>query len=154
MKNELELREEWMTRARKMTVKELPAFIEELVAHPHDYGTICRAIAAAGVAAAYAVEGSPSGGITGFQASCVRWDLLTGWDESLEKKPLSLIDYENMLYPQYRDNFTSITKEAWRHLQDKAVENLSKEHLHPEVKAHMQSIADGKVPFGFSIRGE
>lgn len=150
---EISLRNKWMARARKMTVAELPAFIQELIDFEHDYGTICRAIAAAAVGAAYAVESSPKGGITGFQSGCVMWDMITGWDATLEGRPLKLIDYNNMLYPQYADNFSqTISKDTWTYLQKKAKENLITEgHAHQNVIAHWRKIASGIVPFGFKV---
>ncbi len=135
-----------------MTLDGLPAFIEKLAAHKHDYGTICRAIAAAGVAAAYAIERSPQGGITGFQAGCVLWDLIKGWDPSYEGKPVRLTHYSDMLYPQYADKFRSITPETWEYLQSEAKKNLAEAaNAHERVRAHWQSIADGVVPFGYRV---
>jgi hypothetical protein len=152
MSKELELSKEWMKEARAMTLEKLPAFLEKLVSHKHDYGTICRAIAAAGVAAAYAVEKSPQGGITGFQASCIMWDLITGWDEGKEGKPIRLVDYEDMLYPQYAHKFRSITPETWAHLQAKAKEKLATSPTAAaRVVAHWKSIAAGEVPFGYTV---
>jgi hypothetical protein len=152
--DELTLRKEWLEEARQMTVERLPAFVEKLVNHQHDYGTICRAIAAAGVAAAYAVERSPAGGITGFQAGCVLWDLITGWNESYEGKPVRLINYNEMLYPQYRDKFRSISQQTWEGLQKEAQKRLQEDDqgMHPRVSAHMRDIVNGFVPFGYEIR--
>jgi hypothetical protein len=154
MSDELKLRDEWTTEARAMTLEKLPAFIEKLTTHKHDYGTICRAIAAAGVAAAYAVERSPSGGITGFQAGCVLWDLILGWDSSYEGKPIRLVNYEDMLYPQYADKFRSISGETWAHLQKRATELLAKNKdgiVAERVKAHWESVVAGEVPFGYRV---
>lgn len=155
-KGELELRAEWFAEARDMTLEKLPAFIDKLVAHPHDYGTICRAIAAAAVGAAWAVERSPAGGITGFQAGCVMWDMITGWMTEYEGKPVRILDYEKMLYPQHDEDFTTISEETRNHLRRRAMELMS-EHkdakgVHPDVFNHWQKVAAGHIPFGYSVR--
>lgn len=69
---ELGLHKEWYEEAKKQTLNTLPAFVSNLVEnYSHDYGTICHAITAAALGAANAVEESPEGGITGFQANCI-----------------------------------------------------------------------------------
>ena len=69
---EMGIHKEWMKRARDMTMADLPEFLRELTEdYDHDYGTICHAIAAAAVAAAWSVERTPQGGITGFQAGAI-----------------------------------------------------------------------------------
>lgn len=149
---ELKLTKKWQEEARKQTLETLPAFLQKLATHEHDYGTICRAIAAAAVGAAWAIEHSPHGGITGFQASCVTWDFLEHWGSI--KFPAAIVRYEDMLFPQYAEKFNSITPETWEHLQAKARENLAqpREHAHPAVAAHWQTVADGVVPFGYTVR--
>jgi hypothetical protein len=145
---------EWFQRARDMTVEGLPAFIQELTtAYQHDYGTICHAISAAAIAAAWAVEKSPVGGISGFQANCIMWGFITHW-MSKEGKPMALVDYEDMLYPQMRDQFTTISSETWSHLKQMAADNLAKdsEHTHPNVVEHWEGIVRGEVPFGYTVR--
>ena len=39
----------WMVEAKAMTMENLPGFLEKLRSYDHDYGTICHAIAAAGI---------------------------------------------------------------------------------------------------------
>lgn len=72
--------EEWYT-ARPKTTAELAEFVRHLVEdYEHDYGTICHAVAAAGLAAMRCVNtDSDQGGITGFQASCVLWSVIARW---------------------------------------------------------------------------
>lgn len=155
--DELALTKEWQAEARKQTLETLPAFLAKLSGFKHDYGTICRAIAAAAVGAAWAVERGPGGGITGFQAGCVTWDFLEHWGHI--EGPAAITRYEDMLYPQSADKFSTISTETWEHLQKKARELITEKSggvmghtVHPTVAAHWQSIADGKVPFGYSVR--
>jgi len=61
-----------------------------------------------------------------------------------------------MLYPQYKHQFEkTISEDTWKFLQNKAAEEIaSKELLHKDVRKHMQSIIDGKIPFGYKIKEE
>jgi len=145
----------WYETANEMTMEKLPDFLKELTEeYHHDYGTICHAIAAAAIAAAYAVNKSPcsGGGITGFQAGCIMWAFITHW-MSWEDKSLAMLDYENLLYPQYHKKFTTISKDTWEWLQKKAQENLDErdDFACLEVKQHWQSIIDGNIPFGLKL---
>jgi hypothetical protein len=145
--------QQWYDDAKDQTVETLPNFIQHILNdYTHDYGTICHALTAGGIATMWAMDKSEQGGITGFQAGCIMWEFIKNW-MSL-KSPLKLFNYENMLFPQYIDRFDkTINKETWLWLQEKAREFLNKEnkHTHPEVVAHWQSIINGKVPFGYTI---
>lgn len=64
----------WKEEARHIEVDELDGFVRKLITgYEHDYGTICHAVHAAMMAAFSSVNKSPTGGISGFQASCVGW---------------------------------------------------------------------------------
>lgn len=146
----------WYEEARKITVDTLPAFLEKLTTtYEHDYGTICHAVAASAIAGATAINKSPCGGITGFQASAVMWEFISHWLHK-EGQPLRLLDYGDMLFPQYREKFCTISGDTWEWLQKEAAQRQegaieTKASVHPEVKAHWQSIINGHVPFGFIV---
>lgn len=146
------IHEEWYKEAKKMTMEELPTFLKKLTEeYGHDYGTICHAISASAIAAAWAVERTPQGGITGFQAGCIMWGFITNW-MSYNDEALALIKYDNMLYPQCEDKFTTISKSTWEWLQKKAKKNLEcKENVHQDVIKHWESIVGGIIPFGYTI---
>ena len=132
--------------------EDINAFISKLhTDYVHDYGTICHAIAASAIAAAWKCDSGPQGGITGFQAGAVMWEFIRHW-QSWEG-PLRLLNYENMLDPQCENKFNKvIDSTTWKWIQDKARESLaSSEHAHPNVKAHWESIITGVVPFGYII---
>lgn len=67
-----------------------------------------------------------------------------------------------MLYPQYEYKFTgrTISSDTWAALQKSAKENLEEDEknenyrAHPRVIAHWKSIADGKVPFGYTVKDD
>lgn len=148
---EMKLQDGWYAEAKAMTIENLPAFIEKMRSgYSHDYGTICHAITAAAIAAAWAVERGPQGGITGFQAGAIMWEFMEHWNGI--KAPARLIEYKDLLYPQSAAKFTRISSETWEFVQKKAKENLaSKEIAAPSVIAHWESIVAGKVPFGLTV---
>lgn len=149
---EMGIHKQWYEEAREMTVEGLPAFIDKLTtAYQHDYGTICHACAAGAVAAASAINKSPSGGITGFQAGAIMWEFMRHWNHV--EGPARLLDYNDLLFPQMEYKFRSISPDTWKDVQEKAQANLAngKDHVHPDVLAHWQSIAGGAVPFGLQV---
>lgn len=98
------------------------------------------------------MNNDPHGGITGFQAGAVMWEFVRNWMH--EDGPMKLVKYDNMLYPQYEDNFDKvISKETFSYLQEKAKENLENRNgAASRVIDHWQSIVDGNVPFGYKIK--
>lgn len=148
---------DWYKRAREMTLENLPEFLKELTEkYEHDYGTICHAIASSAIATAWAVERTPQGGITGFQAGAIMWEFIQNWMTEYKNKPLRLVNYENMLFPQYEDNFKNtiakgtadwLKKEAGKKLKDS-------DNMHPDVKAHLDKVAGGWIPFGYKVEDE
>lgn len=116
------------------------------------YGTAPRAIAQAAVAVAdYMLSDF---GCTGFQASCCMWDIVRDLMYPNNKLGFKMIDYDNLLYPQYEYKFSekTLSKEQWEALQGEARKNLSaSEGAHSNVIRHWESIVSGQLPFGFSL---
>lgn len=118
---EMKIHDEWYKEAKKQTVETLPEFVRHLTEdYSHDYGTICHAVAAAGIAAMCAVNNSPTGGITGFQAGCIMWKVIREWNFQNNKTGLKILDYDNLLYPQYKDSFVSISSKIWESVKKEA----------------------------------
>lgn len=119
---EMKLHEQWFEEAREMTLDKLPTFISHLLNdYNHDYGTICHAITAGAVATAWAMNNTPQGGITGFQAGCIMWGIIRQWNYRYNKTGLKIIDYDNFLYPQYYDKFQrTINPDTWANIQRQA----------------------------------
>ena len=96
-------------------------------------------------------------GITGFQASCLNFEILRGWTYSHNKTSLKIVDYDDMLYPQFSYKYDkTITPYIWESIQKEAKRSLDEmdsfDHkVHPAVIAHWQSIVDGVIPFGYTI---
>ena len=147
---------EWFEDAKKQTIGTLETFIDRVInGYEHDYGTICHAVAACAIAAAWAANDQPSGGITGFQAGFVMWDFIKQWSYPNAKTGMRLLNFDDMLYPQYSDKFSkTISRNVWESLQKEAQKRLSDDIqlAVDSVVFHWQSIVDGKVPFGYTVK--
>ena len=124
MNKELELRKEWLAKARKQTLETLPDFINDILNNNHmSYNLAPYVVGAIASASAWAVNDKI--GLTGFQAGFAMWTMIDGWlgESSVGRE---LIDYEKMLYPQYEDYFTkhTISKYVWENLQKEARNNV------------------------------
>lgn len=130
------------------TPKELTAYIEQLVDRQHDYGTCVYAMSMAATAAFQYVAHKL--GVTGFQASCADLDIIRR-TRSIEN--FTLLDWGNLLYPQYEYKFGALPKDTWEWAQKEARRLLEeKTEAHADVIAHWRSIRDGHVPFGLTLR--
>lgn len=114
------------------------------------YGDAPRAIAQACLAVGYYF--AKQFWITGFQAGFVMWDFILGWEKQNNKTALRLIDYDEMLFPQYAYKFEkTISSDIWEAIQKEASELLKSGDCCKEVCNHLQSIIDGNVPFGYTV---
>ena len=152
---DMRLQDEWYKRAYNMKPDDFPEFFREMTEdYIHDYGTVCHAMAAVGLAAMFAFNNSDGtrGGITGFQAGCVMWEVIRYMNYENNKCGLRLLDMDDLLYPQYEHKFTAISKDTWDAVKKEAQKRLlERGAAHPDVVAHWESIVNGKVPFGLRI---
>lgn len=150
----MHLEKEWFEQAGEVkTIEELETFVNHILNdYEHDYGTACHAVAACALAGAWL--GCHKEGLTGFQAGFVMWDFIKGWIKSENTCGMKLVDYDDMLYPQYDHKFEkTISQNTWHCLQEEAKRQLKEAGgAHPEVKAHWKNIAMGIVPFGYQVR--
>lgn len=152
------LEKEWFKEATEQTIETLPKFINHVMNdYEHDYGTICHAVSACALAAAWAANKHKRGGITGFQAGFVMWDFIKEWMYKNNRTALRIVNYDDMLYPQYKEKFDKvITKETFEGIQKAAYENLDRikngDKAHSDVIKHWESIVAGNVPFGYKIK--
>lgn len=157
---------EWYASAKTQTFETLPSFIQHVMnEYVHDYGTVVHAIAACAIATAWAcnrMEGA-AGGITGFQASCLMWSFVRHWQFENNKCGLRILDYDDLLYPQYGYKFEkAIPERVWESVQKEARERYEEAASDMEsgkpfctsgaVMAHWKSIANGELPFGFVVK--
>lgn len=151
-----ELMAEWKAKAEAVkTEDELIAFIRDMVSYDHDYGSIVHAIFNGMNATMNFINRSPAGGITGFQAGCLGHMCIQEY--LYIKPPYRILDFNNLLYPQYEDKFEKvISREVWEDLRKKAAVEYEKfgEHGSERVKSHLKSVADGVIPFGFEVKDE
>ena len=120
---------------------ELVAFLQRVKDNCNiGYGTAPRAIAQAALATAWYL--SNEFGITGFQAGCVMWDFIRDWSFRGNECGLKIVDYDNMLYPQYKYKFQkTISKNTFEALQKSAKKHLEKSQFATSaVVKHWQSI--------------
>lgn len=157
---EMGIQNEWYEAAKDVTIETLPEFLRHLIEdYSHDYGTICHAISAASIAAAYAVDHSPQGGITGYQAGCVALGFVSRWMLPGNKTGFRILDYDDFLYPQCEENFKVISTDTWKAIQDEAKRKLEDDDINgertadPKVRKHWESIVNNIVPFGYTTDG-
>ncbi len=152
---EQEFRDKYYDKLNGHTGDDLPKFIEKMMSESLEYGSVCCAVAASAIAAAWAANKHKHGGITGFQAGAVMWEFVRQWTYKSNKMGLQIIDFDNLLYPQYEEKFDkTISPECWKALQDGAKANLATGRGTDNVRNHWQSIVDGVVPFGFVVKDE
>lgn len=151
---EFEVREQLQNERKNIdTFEDLVSFLKKVKENCNTgYGTAPRSIAQAVLAVAWYL--ATDFGITGFQASFVMWDFIRDWLFPRNECGMKIVDYDDMLYPQYWDKFEKIiTKDTFEALQVAARKNLeSSKQAHPNVIAHWQSIVDGNVPFGYVVK--
>lgn len=101
----------WFEEAREQTTETLPKFINHVMNdYRHDYGTVCHAIAACSLAAAWAANKHGQGYITGFQASFVMWDFIKEWMYSSNQSGLRIVDYDDCSIPNTKINLTRLSQ--------------------------------------------
>lgn len=151
--DEFAVRDELKEKRKKIkSFDELAAFLKDVETnYGNGYGEAPRTIAQAALAVAWHL--ADVYGITGFQAGFVMWDFIRDWSYSGNKCGLKMIDFDDMLYPQYEDKFQkTIRRDVWDNLQNEAITRLEEtSYAHPDVIAHWESIVSGEVPFGYRV---
>lgn len=136
------------------TKQDLMDYMDFIENYEHDYGTIVIGMAFVMRAAFEVMDESKCGGITGFQAGCLGWEMVKEFMDV--EGPARLLDFNKMLFPQYEDRFDkTISNSTWEHIQEEAKKKLSEDGLSVgRVKGHWESIVEGNVPFGYVVKGE
>lgn len=150
---EKEYKEYIYEKASKVIAKkDLDALLEEVDSDEElDYGKIIYAICGCMFATYNYIDRGPNGGITGMQASFIAWEMIRKFIHD-SNVGMRILDYENMLYPQYECDFKTISKKTWEKLQKQAKTNLEEyPDAHPAVIKHWKRIVKGKVPFGYKV---
>ena len=154
--DDVDIIESWYVQARKLNnYTELDFFLKALMSEwNHDYGTVIHAMTAGSIATIHVMnQDEDQGGITGFQASCMMWQFMQKFNQL--EGPMKLMQYEKMLYPQYKHRFDkTISPETWEWLQTEAGKKLGDYGLKadPKVIAHWETIVKGRIPFGYKVK--
>lgn len=148
--------EQWFNDAKgKDGVKSLDEFYRHLTQdYQHDYGTCCHAIIAMAVAAIEKM--SREFGITGFQHSCVMWGIIRREFRDHNKLGLRLLDYDNLLYPQFQDEFRQIeiSEEQAEKIRKQAQANIDEGGMvAPAVEEWWKKLASGWLPDYVKVKG-
>ena len=138
--NEKELRE--YKQGFPESIEELNQIITDLTEREHEYGTCVYAMSIAAEAAFKFI--SHKLGATGFQASCADLDFLRRIRGM--KHGFCVLDYENLLYPQYMDkfdkNYEDYVLENQPKLKERAIAKLKESpQAHESVLAHWKKLA-------------
>lgn len=156
--DEFEVRDELVAKRKDIhSFEDLVKFLEDVKTNYNcGYGAAPRAMAQACLAVGWYL--ADEFGITGFQAGFVMWDFIRDWMFSSNKCGLKIIDYDDMLYPQYDHKYEKvISSGTWKNLQEEAANRLAEKlpyGVHPAVVAHWKSIVDGKIPFGYVVKDD
>ena len=153
--NEFELRDKLKDERKNIdTFDDLINFLRNIKDNYNcGYGEAPRAIAQASLAVAWYL--SREFGITGLQAGTVMWDFIHDWLYTTNECGMRLVNYDEMLYPQYEYEFQkTISLDTFKSLQKKAQQLIETngEYAHPAVIEHWKSIAAGNIPFGYTIK--
>lgn len=154
MEREFEIRNELQEKRKNIkTFEDLTAFLKDVKENYNcGYGEAPRAMAQASLAVAWYL--AKEFGITGFQAGFVMWDFIRDWNYSSNETGLRIVDFDDMLYPQYEHKFQkTISSYTWHSIQKEAKKRLEERgsYVHPDVEQHWKSIVDGVIPFGYTI---
>ena len=146
-----DLKELWEDRA-KLSTETFEEFFSYLQSFKHDYGTTVWAASMVMRKAFYLWNRSEEGGITGFQASCLAWDMM---DFFGMKDPVGmrLMGYSELCFPEREGHFCEIPYEIWEMVRKFADEQI-KDHgdsMLASHRSHMIDVRDGKVPFGLRV---
>lgn len=154
--NEFEVKEKLANQRKDIkTFDDLMLFLKDVKEHYNcGYGEAPRAIAQAALATAWYL--ADVFGITDFQAGFVMWDFIRDWSFSSNECGLKIVNYDEMLYPQYDYKFDKyISSDTFRSMQRQAKELLKdKSFAHPDVVKHWEIIVNGEIPFGYTIKDD
>ena len=152
-----DLKNEWLTFS-PTNEKELFAFIHKLTTnYNHDYGTSCWCAVAIMNACLSWVDKKE--GFTGFQVSCVMWEVISKVFRYDDPIGLRMVRYSDLLYPQYKKEFKhfTISKEHAKSIQLQATKNLVEDKTAsfkacPKVVKYWKKLAKGWLPRYIKVR--
>ena len=147
----------WFEEAKKCNLEDgsLNKFLDHLKNdYQFDYGTSARATAAAAFATANAFAGYI--GLTGFLWSCAAMYIIGKMCFPHNKLGYRIVDYDNLLYPQYEHDFVGcrISASGAESLRREAQANIDESNgrvVHPAVMAWWNRLAKKDFPYWLLI---
>lgn len=150
------LYEEWKKQAKECTPDTVGEFIRKLVnGHHHDYDSIAVALSVAALAGAWAVEHAEQGSLTGFQWGWASHRAVAMMNYESSQFGIRIQDMDNLLYPQYADNFAfvKVSRTFADKLRAEAQRLLEKENTAaPAVLAWWTLLANGDFPTWMQVK--
>ena len=146
---QFEFRKKYEGRENVKSLAEFDKLLNEAKADSNDYGAIVEYCSLMMNATFKLIDP----GITGFQAGCLMWMMVEKYGSYGPDAILEIRNWNNLAYPQYESNFTAVDKDTWERVQKFATKQIESfgEHGSGEVKTHMISVAEGRVPFGLKV---
>ena len=88
-------------------------------------------------------------GLTAYEQDVALREIAKHFSNKTNKSGVKLIDYDEMLYPQYDYKFTTIPMSTTENLKEQAKNLLlQSEYANIDVKKRWEDIANGNIPFG------
>ncbi len=150
--------EQWYDEAGRVTLKNLNKFLDKILNdYEHDHDTVCYAAVAGITATLWAMDSGLQGGIIEHESIAITEELLRYWWYPHNKCGLEIIDFDKMIYPQYRDRYEkTISKYIWDKIQREASNKIKQAEdgeIDPDnyVVQHWVDIVNNKVPFGYRV---
>ncbi len=147
---------EWLEKAKHVSREELPSFIDETMKKGDGYFDLIYAVSSCCIATMHAC----ANGMTGYQASRVPLIFLQNINGTGTKIGFKVVDYDNMMYPQYEYYFkVTLTKDMMEALQEEAIKKLEEyadrpnedKMIAPSVLKHWIKLATGEPPYGLEV---
>lgn len=143
--------DEWFEKAKQVrTIEQFNELYEYLFNGDiqHTYDSAVHATSALAIAGGWL--GSATEGITGFMAAHVKFDFLRQWDNIGKSVGLKVINYDDLLCPQYVEKFPLkvIKKNVWLALQRACKEKLEVDGRCAcyKVRQYWGDICNGIIP--------
>lgn len=144
---QFEFRKKYEGREKVKTIEEFEKLLIDVKADSRDYGAIVEACSVMMNASFNLLNP----GISGFQAGCLMWMMIKKYGMYGDDSMLSIRDFREIIYPQMGYKFRSIPKDFWQQAQDLAKKQLIDFKGSESVKKHMETVANGQIPFGLIV---
>lgn len=148
--------DQWYAEAKKITeAKDLVPFLERLMtAYSHDVSTVVHAMTAGALATLNVMNQYPEGHLSPVQSQKLMGLFIRYWANI--EGPMKLVSWMGLLHCENRHAFTTVPNQVFAQVQEMAKHMLSSDlsRVSAEQMRHLQELASGVVPFGYSLAEE